>query len=247
MTAQIEVLVAHSERATLRVGDVFLKIDTDQSRIDVEVAAIKLAPVPTPQILWRKPPVIALAEVRGRALGKFGTPSPVSAGAWRAAGAAIRTVHDAPLPPWPGWNLDEFSARLDHECAWLVDNDALPREVVMRNGELAQTALRQWKPVFTHGDLQPDHIFVDGDEVTGVIDWSDACQGDALFDLAVLTLGHPERLDDVAAGYGADLDRGIIRAWWSFRCLLALRWLTEHGFGRLADMPETAVLRRLAG
>ena len=35
MTAAVEevqVVVAHSERATLRVGDVFLKIDADQAR-----------------------------------------------------------------------------------------------------------------------------------------------------------------------------------------------------------------------
>ena len=34
---EVEVVVAHSERATLRVGDVFLKIDADQTRTDVEV------------------------------------------------------------------------------------------------------------------------------------------------------------------------------------------------------------------
>ena len=32
----VEVVVAHSERATLRVGDVFLKVDADQTRTDVE-------------------------------------------------------------------------------------------------------------------------------------------------------------------------------------------------------------------
>jgi aminoglycoside phosphotransferase (APT) family kinase protein len=37
-------------------------------------------------------------------------------------------------------------------------------------------------------NLQITHVFVDGDEITGVIDWSEAGQGDALFDLAVLTL-----------------------------------------------------------
>ena len=35
---EVKVVVAHSERATLRVGDVFLKIDADQKRTDVEVA-----------------------------------------------------------------------------------------------------------------------------------------------------------------------------------------------------------------
>jgi hypothetical protein len=53
---EVEVVVAHHERATLRVGDVFLKIDADQTRTDVEVEAMAMAPIPTPEILWRKPP-----------------------------------------------------------------------------------------------------------------------------------------------------------------------------------------------
>ena len=57
----VEVVVAHNERATLRVGDVFLKIDADQARTDVEVKSMALAPIPTPEVLWRQPPVLALA------------------------------------------------------------------------------------------------------------------------------------------------------------------------------------------
>jgi hypothetical protein len=45
---EVEVVVAHNERATLRVGDVFLKIDADQTRTDVEVEAMVMAPIPTP-------------------------------------------------------------------------------------------------------------------------------------------------------------------------------------------------------
>src|SRR5215469_431523 len=60
---EVEVVVAHQERATLRVGDVFLKIDADQTRVDVEVEAMALAPIPTPEVLWRKPPVLAIAAV----------------------------------------------------------------------------------------------------------------------------------------------------------------------------------------
>ena len=55
---EIEVVVAHHERATVRVGDVFLKIDTDQARIDREVEVMARAPIPTPEVLWRKPPVL---------------------------------------------------------------------------------------------------------------------------------------------------------------------------------------------
>jgi len=99
---EVEVVVAHNERATLRVGDVFLKIDADQTRTDVEVEAMAMAPIPTPEVLWRKPPVLALAALPGTALGRLGEPSAASPAAWAAAGAAARMLHDAPLPPWPG-------------------------------------------------------------------------------------------------------------------------------------------------
>jgi hypothetical protein len=49
--------------------------------------------------------------------------------------------------------------------------------------------------------------------------------GDALYDLASLTFGHPEHLGDVIAGYGTDVDLDAIRARWSLRSLLAIRWL----------------------
>ena len=238
----VEVVVAHDERATLRVGCVFVKIDADQGRTDVEVAAMALAPIPTPEILWRNPPALALGALPGAAIGRLGRPSTASSAAWAAAGATVRRLHDAPLPPWSGRSLDDLASKLARECEWLVANDVLPAAVVTRNRRLAETVLRPWTPVFTHGDLQVAHVFVDGDVVTGVIDWSDACPGDALFDLAVLTVGHPERLGDVVSGYGAGVDLDLIRAWWSMRCLLAVRWLVEHGFGRPEEMPEVVFL-----
>jgi aminoglycoside phosphotransferase (APT) family kinase protein len=240
---EVEVVVAHSERATLRVGDVFLKIDADQARTDVEVAAMALAPVPTPEIVWRKPPVLALAALPGAPLGRLGKPSPASPAAWAAAGAAVRKLHDAPLPPWPGRSPDELAAELEGECAWLVTNGVLSPDLVTRNRRFAEAVLRPWAPVFTHGDLQIAHVFVDSDEVTGVIDWSEAGRGDALYDLAILTLGHEEHLGDVVAGYGSGVDLDLIRAWWSLRSLLGVRWLIEHDYDPFTPGAEVDVLK----
>ena len=241
---EVKVVVAHSARATLRVGDVFLKIDADQTRIDVEVEAMALAPIPTPKVLWREPPVLALAAVAGTALGRLGEPSPASPAAWAAAGAAVRRLHDAPLPPWPWRTREELEADLDRECAWLIAEGVLPTDLVTRNREVAAAALRPWTPVFIHGDLQITHVFVDSDDaVTGVIDWSEASRGDALWDLAGLTLGHEEHLDDVLAGYGTEVDRDVIRGWWSLRSLSNVRWLVEHGFDPSAPGCEVDVLR----
>ncbi|MGW3486584.1 phosphotransferase family protein [Streptomyces sp. NPDC001054] len=238
---EVKVVVAHSERATLRVGDVFLKVDPDQARLDIEVEAMSLAPVPTPKVLWRKSPVL-----RGTTLGRLGGPSTGSSAAWAAAGAAIRKLHDAPLPPRPGRagrSSQALAAELDDECALLVTKSLLPADLVTRNRQVAQAALRPWTPAFTHGDLQIAHVFVDGDEVTGIIDWSEAGQGDALYDIATFTLGHEEHLDDVLAGYGTDIDLDVIHAWWSLRSLLAVRWLIEHGFDPFASGCEVDVLR----
>ena len=241
---EIEVVVAHQERATLRVGEVFLKIDADQARTDAEVRAMAMAPIPTPQVLWHKPPVLALAALPGRALGSLGDSSSASAAAWAAAGAAVRTLHEAPVPPWSGRSQRELIAKLDSECVWLVANNVLPADLVARNRQVAEAALRSRTPVFTHGDLQISHVFVgDDDEITGVLDWSEAGRGDALFDLATLTLGHEDHLDDLLAGYGADVDLEGIRGWWALRSLCVIHWLLEHGFDPFEPGCEVDVLR----
>ncbi len=239
----VEVVVAHRERVTLRAGDVFLKVDSDQTRAAREVEAMAAAPIPTAQVLWRQPPVLALAALPGTALGRLGEPSTASSAAWAAAGTAIRRLHDAPLPRWSSRRLDEAAARLDDECQWLAASGTLPADLVARNRQVAEAALRPWTPVFAHGDLQITHIFVDHDVVTGVLDWSEAGRGDALYDLATLTLGHEERLGDVLAGYDADVDLDVIRGWWSLRSLTAIRWLVEHGFDPFLPGCEVDVLR----
>src|SRR4051812_3476301 len=113
---QVEVVLANNDRVTLRVGDVFLKINADQRRADVEVEAMAIAPVPTPEVLWRNPPALALAVVPGVALGHLGEPSAASSAAWAATGAAVRALHEAPLPPWPGRGLEWAESRLEEEC-----------------------------------------------------------------------------------------------------------------------------------
>jgi aminoglycoside phosphotransferase (APT) family kinase protein len=208
-----------------------------------------VVPVPTAPVLWRNHPVLALAALPGVALGRLESPTTAPAAAWEAAGAAVRAVHDAPLPPRTAPSVDDLAGRLDVECAWLSANDVLPAEVIERNRRRAETVLRPWTPVFVHGDLQIAHVFVDPetDAVTGILDWSEASQGDGLFDLATLTLAHEEHLDHVLAGYGADVDVDLIRAWWSMRCLLNVRWLVGAGYGSPDEFPEVAVLLATGG
>lgn len=239
----VDVVLANNDRVTLRVGDAFLKVDADQRRTKVEVAAIALAPVPTPEILWHKPPVLALAAVPGRTLGRLGEPSTASPAAWTAVGRAIRKLHDAPLPPWPAKDLAQLAGRLADESDWLIANDVLPADVINNNRRLAETVIRPYTPAFVHGDLHLEHVFIDEDKVTGIIDWSEARQGDPLSDIASITLANEDHLDNVIEGYGGEIDRDLVRAWWSCRCLLGIRWLFENGYGSFDQLPEVAVLQ----
>ena len=240
---EVEVVVAHRERATLRVGDVFLKIDADQTRTDIEVEAMALAPIPTPEVLWRKPPVLALAALPGdgtgpprravaRVVGGVGRGGCRRPDAARRAAAAMARSEPrrVGIAPRQRMRLARRERRPSHA-------------LVTRNRQVAEAALRPWTPVFVHGDLQITHVFVDDDEITGVIDWSEAGPGDALYDLATLTLGHEERLGDVVAGYGTDVDLDVIRGWWSWRSLVAVRWLVENGFDPFLPGCEFEVLR----
>jgi aminoglycoside phosphotransferase (APT) family kinase protein len=257
---ELEVVVAHADRVTLRVGDTFLKVDGDSRRLDAEAAAMSVVPVPTPRILWRQKHVLALATVEGSPLERLGHAASAPATAWISAGAAVRTLHSTPLPDRFRTVGEPLGHDLDAQCDWLVAAGVLPADLVARNRALADRTERGFAPVFTHGDLQVGHVFVEGDRVTGVIDWSEAGAGDPLFDLATLTLGHPERLDDVLAGYRAgdvgdgdgdggdgnrdiELDVDVIRAWWSRRSLVIIRWLLEHGFDPFAPGCEVDVLR----
>jgi aminoglycoside phosphotransferase (APT) family kinase protein len=239
----VEVVVAHQERAVVRVGDVFLKIDADRARVEVELAAMERAAVPVPEVLWRRHPVLALARVPGAALGPVGRPSTAEPAAWAAAGEMARALHEQPVNGgWPTWYGADAEAFLAVECSWLVEHEIVAPEVVAAWREAASTALRPFDAVVIHGDLQPSHVFVENDVVTGVIDWADACLMDPLFDLAVLTVDDPGHLDDVVRGYGREVDRDVIRGWWALRRLGSIRWMIEHGFDATDDL---ASLRRV--
>lgn len=51
---------------------------------------------------------------------------------------------------------------------------------------LARAAPEPGARCFIHGDLGAEHVFADGDRITGVIDWSDAAIGDPAIDFGRL-------------------------------------------------------------
>ena len=243
--AVVEIITSHHERAVVRAGDVYLKVETDPARARGEVAALRGAPVPAPELLWWRfgmPSVLALAAIVGRPLGTLGAadaaaPPPV----WTAAGELARRLHESTPPArlrsW--FALEGLAAWIDSMRDWLLRETRVAPGLVDERAAFAHEHLdhREVELVFTHGDLQAEHILVDDHAaIAGVIDWGDAGLGDPLYDLAVLTVGHGEHLDDVLVGYGQDVDRDVIRAYWTLRRLGSVRWMTEHGYDARGDI-----------
>jgi hypothetical protein len=87
-----------------------------------------------------------------------------------------------------------------------------------------------------------------GEGIAAVIDFGDACTGDPAWDLAILTLDDPGRLDDVLTGYAPEprLARRISALAGPYGLLRRLgeaSWLADHGF---SPEPSVAPLRYAA-
>lgn len=225
-----QVLVAHQDRAVVRVGDAFIKVETDPAKAQREQAILRSSPVPVPEVLWWRPghpSLLALAQLPGGALSRS-----TARNDWVAAGKVVRTLHEASPPDWEPWLVPGVvRSWLDADRDWLLEQALVDAHVVEAVHAIAADVLtdRMVTPVLTHRDLQAAHVFVDDGQVTGIIDWGDVGVGDGLYDVATLTGRHPDRLGDVLGGYG-DVERAVVRAWWAERFLGEPRWLVEHGF-----------------
>lgn len=231
-----EIVVDHQDRAVIRVGNAYVKVETDHTKAEREHTILLGAPVPVPEVLWWRPgnpSLLALAPVPGMALTRSTTRAD-----WVAAGKAVRTLHTAPLPTWEPWLVPGIVRRwLDAHRDWLLDRAIVDAHIVEAAHTMAAEKLthRMVTPVLTHRDLQTTHVFVDGGRVTGIIDWGDVGVGDGLYDVAILTGRHRDRLDDVLDGYG-EVDREVVRAWWAQRFLAEPQWEVDHGFDPTASL-----------
>jgi aminoglycoside phosphotransferase (APT) family kinase protein len=90
--------------------------------------------------------------------------------------------------------------------------------------------------VLIHGDCSPQHWLVAGPEgPVRPIDGGDTGMGDPVYDLVVLTLTQPHRLDVVLDGYGAGADlRAHLAAtspgYRALRLASEVMWLIDHSF-----------------
>lgn len=169
-----------------------------------------------------------------------GHPADASAtAAITAAGQHLRRLHavtgtaygflaDALVPTWPDFltrsitGLDKLTEIVPTHLA-----DRLRRQVPPAIAQLPATP-----PALLHGDLHPRHLYIEGQTLTAIIDWSDATYGDPLYDLARFSRSGPSATHALLEGYGLQLTPATEKTFSLYRIVWSLTALyAEHQAG----------------
>jgi aminoglycoside phosphotransferase (APT) family kinase protein len=203
-------------RVTTDAGDVeaVLRLPTPASGVRAIVTqrtalqAVAGTGVPAPDLLWfddgdQNPlsrPFIVMTRVPGTVpVGWHELPEPARTYLAEQAIDALAALHDvdpAPLgkPVTPGFDFERLERRLDRV-------GPLPPVVT---GALAWLSRRipdpPAQPAIVHGDFRMGNLVVDGDRLTGVLDWEMAAPGDPLSDLGwcFIPVWEPPGIDEQA-------------------------------------------------
>lgn len=190
------------------------------------------AGVPVPKVLYMDHiatdegprAAMVLAAAQGTAIEDLPTAPPsLRATALHRSGETLAQLHTVTTPgfwrPTPDgtWPLTDWQSSM----SGFIRGRMTERDLVVSIGvsnpdfdhmvDLMTTYVRDYpcdQPVLCHGDLTPDHVFVDDDlHVSDVIDFGMFGSGPAVGDLAILNFSlDAEDFDHVMAGYGNESD-----------------------------------------
>jgi aminoglycoside phosphotransferase (APT) family kinase protein len=228
------------EARTSGAKRVIIKVDSSPHRLKHEVlvlAACSVA-VPVPTIIHfipAAPSVLVMSAIEGAGLSASSSDE-----VWKAAGATLAKIHKVVVPTglgmhtvYTGW--DTFSAQMKGESksdasalVSLVSPHDLDRIRITVEEALSSESVG--RPVLIHGDCQPDHFICRSDRISGVIDFGDAGRGDPVWDISVLSLYCPDKLDPLLAGYAPSADTRnritkTLQAYWLVRLIGEIAWL----------------------
>ena len=238
----VEVLavpVDLGERAVVLVEaplPLVLKIDTDPERAERERRALRLltSRLPVPEIRFALDEPFAITGLSVLPGGRLDTRG------WSEAGRALRVVHDLEPHDWPAHTShpEQIMGWADSTATEAVMYGVLDEEVTdrfLRHVGQRANSLESGPTTVVHGDFSTEHVLVGEGGLSGILDLGDVGVGDPVYDIAVLTLWHSDRVAEVLDGYGADDDFRVrvgqaLTLFRPLRFLTGALWLEQHGF-----------------
>jgi aminoglycoside phosphotransferase (APT) family kinase protein len=197
-------------------------------------------PVAVPQFeasLFDETTFVAYRKLRGEPLARGVDSDALGA----AVGAVLASLHAFPVERArelvPRDSIAEQQAVLESFRARVLPLvDAGVRTSAAHLLDAAVSA--DFEPKLAHGDLGPAHILHAGDELTGVIDWSDARVGDPAIDFAWTLFGTGRRFATALAHAYGGIDKATRR-----RALVFHKLGPWHEvlYGLETDQPEFVV------
>lgn len=245
--------------------DVFIKMNDDEKLFPMQVELYRLLAeqgIFVPRILDVREqtslgkPILIEAAMPGLPMSKLDASK--RGELMNEAGALLKRIHQITLPGY-GWvETSEGGLRGEHESwgAFLVDGESEIAQYLSEHGLISEDekkALHElWAELETvplsqgsllHGDFQAEHIFTDGERITGVIDWGGARVGDPRYDIAVSgTFIDGSEWEDFKRGYGALADDPLVEA---YGTMIAARKLKLRHHAQRAEVSIAHVLNRL--
>ncbi len=219
--------------------------------------ALRDADLPAPEMLWADPdgavfgrPSIAQTFLPGRTSLTATTP------AWARSLAGPLVVLHA-LPPSRFRHLAMAPRPLDLLRDELGDGPPERRDLPAREVHtvLVEHLPDPLRPVVAHGDYHPGNVLRDGEEVVGVVDWSNARITDPRLDLATTRLdlalvGAADRMRDLSAAYEEGSGRSLVDLAW-FDLLVGLgalgdpdHWAASYALHGRPDLTVEVLRRR---
>ncbi|AXK44690.1 phosphotransferase [Brachybacterium saurashtrense] len=130
----------------------------------------------------------------------------------RSLGQVLARIHTVPRYAAEAAGVESFTSQVLHaehraRVAALTEAGHLPAAVAQRwQALLEDEELWDFTPQFVHGDLSEESLFLSGDQVSAVRDWSSSKVADAASDLAWLISSlDPDRFDALCAAYREEL------------------------------------------
>lgn len=195
----------------------------------LDVLAPRLSvPVPVPRFADADAGVLAYLLLPGRRL----LGQPAFPGLARHIGSFLRELHS--IDPAA---FGDALPRDDADPAEYVENLEGPEDLIAALSATVPPPADQY--VVAHADLGAEHLLAVGEELTGVIDWSDATVTDPALDFARLYRDFGRAfLSSVADAYGGldDTDRTMRRVQFYARCAA----LEDLAYGRTRGRMEYA-------
>lgn len=117
-------------------------------------------------------------------------------------GRALAAIHELPVETatdlgLPSYTAEEYRTRRLLELDQAAGSGKVPPRLLTR-WEKALEDVGRWRftPVLVHGDLVADHVLVQGEQVTAILEWGEAKVADPADDLAWLAVGAEDEVFD---------------------------------------------------